>query len=767
MSKNDNGTKTLSQKCQTMTYVTGINVDATFEDIKSFLLPKGGKKIKLIHRTENNEKRFSGAIMIDFDTIEEKLTFDQQDLCFNDKELAKITNVLSLRSNPQEELNPGLHLIRITSNKKLRRHQVRKLIGEKGQRMIRTDKKSPKPKRVKEGMIFFADVRENETIVQLLRPMKAVDRIEYLRNEKLIDQDGKLLENEDIVLSKLAKTAEITISAINDPCEAAKIFDRTEKRREDIRERIILIKGIVTKKAETRQARQKMAAEVSADLASAIGYHSEFVNFIHLDRNQKGLKGTGRIFLQEMASSESVIAEMDDNPVKLSSCSKPVTFEILKPGSLTQLDGCVKEITQVQNLTEVGYTHKDGADRKTSSEGEGNKQTSNNNEEESMPTVLVQIDNIKNGDSNRLDSGRGGRKVITGSKRTTSHIVWESDYVITSEWRLENVCKKSKLNGEANEVSGNAIEDQNCIPKRVSKGVKKTSKEAKKAKEELSESKLDTDLENYFIASKKKKVEDNKMEVEESAIDDVKEDVSLNKKNSESDSTVTEKMEIDESEKEQPVETKVEEEDPLTEEDEQTLLDEGLEKTNDEKTEEMQDSNKSDLVEEVQDEKTPNEQSSEENIPTASVQEENTTKEATENTPEENSKEAPEETSVETSADSLPPLEDADNEGDQKDDEDIPWQRIVKVSIPEEAIGKTQIRQQDLINKIGKKNYDGKVYYEKGQTEAYLLVTESAKETVAAMTENPVKIRKASSVMFSALSESDVELAKTAYAKLN
>ena len=71
-----------------------MNVDATFEDIKAFLLPKGGKKIKLIHKTENNEKIFSGAIMIDFDTIEEKLTFDQQDLFFNDKELAKITNVL-------------------------------------------------------------------------------------------------------------------------------------------------------------------------------------------------------------------------------------------------------------------------------------------------------------------------------------------------------------------------------------------------------------------------------------------------------------------------------------------------------------------------------------------------------------------------------------------------------------------------------------------------------------------------------------------------
>jgi len=154
-----------------------------------------------------------------------------------------------LRSNPQEELNPGLHLIRITSNRKLRRHQVRKLIGEKGQRMIGKNVKNKKsgkiinPKAKREAMIFFADVRENETIVQLLRPMKAADRIESLRNEKLIDQDGKLLENDDVVLSKLAKTAEITISAIDDPCEAAKIFDRTEKRREDIRERIILIKG--------------------------------------------------------------------------------------------------------------------------------------------------------------------------------------------------------------------------------------------------------------------------------------------------------------------------------------------------------------------------------------------------------------------------------------------------------------------------------------------------------------------------------------------
>ena len=57
-----------------------------------------------------------------------------------------------------------------------------------------------------------------------------------------------------------------------------------------------------------------MAAQVTADIANAIGYHSEFVNFIYLDRNQKGLKGTGRIFLQEMASAESVIAEMEENP---------------------------------------------------------------------------------------------------------------------------------------------------------------------------------------------------------------------------------------------------------------------------------------------------------------------------------------------------------------------------------------------------------------------------------------------------------------------
>ena len=125
---------------------------------------------------------------------------------------------------------------------------MRKLIGEKGQRINNNvkNKKTGKiinPKAKREAMIFFADVRENETIVQLLRPMKAADRIKSLRNEKLIDQDGKLLENDDVVLSKLAKSAEITISAIDDPCEAAKIFDRTEKRREDIRERIILIKG--------------------------------------------------------------------------------------------------------------------------------------------------------------------------------------------------------------------------------------------------------------------------------------------------------------------------------------------------------------------------------------------------------------------------------------------------------------------------------------------------------------------------------------------
>ena len=57
-----------------------MNVDATFEDIKAFLLPKGGKKIKLIHKTENNEKIFSGAIMIDFDTIEENKVSSRMDL---------------------------------------------------------------------------------------------------------------------------------------------------------------------------------------------------------------------------------------------------------------------------------------------------------------------------------------------------------------------------------------------------------------------------------------------------------------------------------------------------------------------------------------------------------------------------------------------------------------------------------------------------------------------------------------------------------------
>ena len=111
-----------------------------------------------------------------------------------------------------------------------------------------------------------------------------------------------------------------------------------------------------------------------------------------------------------------------------------------------------------------------------------------------------------------------------------------------------------------------------------------------------------------------------------------------------------------------------------------------------------------------------------------------------ENSPdvEEKPEETSEETPAEASADSLPSLEVADtNQPDDDQSDVIPWQRIVKVSIPEEAIGKTQIRQQDLINKIGKKNYGGKVYYEKGQTEAYLLVTESAKDTVAAMTENP------------------------------
>ena len=455
--------------------------------------------------------------------------------------------------------------------------------------------------------------------------------------------------------------------------------------------------------------------------------------------------------------------------VTLPLSSTPVKFEILKPGSLTQLDDCVKQINEVQNLTEIGYTNKDEASRKTSSESEGKKQESNNNEEDSKPTVLVQIENTKNGDSSRLDSGRGGRKVVTGSKRTTSHIVWESDYVITSEWKIETDCKKPKLNGTANEAAVNANDGQNCIPKRVTKGKKKPAKalkakkEAKKAKEELSESKLDNDLENYFIASKKKKIEEEKMEVDEPVVEDVSIAPSSVEKKSEPGETETDKMETDESEndKEQPVETKAgdkeqwsdkwsdgkkDEEDPLTEEEEMTLLDDGVEKNNDEKTEEMQDSKKSDIpVEEVQEEKeTPEEPSSEDNKSEELVQEEKPTNDI-ENTPDETVEEKPaeasEETPAEASADSLPSLEDADastnQPEDQTDDNVIPWQRIVKVSIPEEAIGKTQIRQQDLINKIGKKNYDGKVYYEKGQTEAYLLVTESAKDVVAAMTENP------------------------------
>ena len=286
----------------------------------------------------------------------------------------------------------------------------------------------------------------------------------------------------------------------------------------------------------------------------------------------------------------------------------------------------------------------------------------------------------------------------------------------------------------------------------------------KEAKEELSESKLDNDLENYFIASKKKKAEDNKMEVDEPVVEDVAPSSEIapsnEEKKSESGETETEKMDTDESEKdkEQPVENKADdkekwsdkwsdgkkdEEDPLTEEEEQTLLDEDAEKINDEKTEaEIQDCTKSDVpVEEAQEQETPEEPSSEENK-TEEPTEEVTSTNDIENTPdvEEKPEEASEETPAEASADSLPSLEVADASTNQPDDDQsdiIPWQRIVKVSIPEEAIGKTQIRQQDLINKIGKKNYGGKVYYEKGQTEAYLLVTESAKDTVAAMTENP------------------------------
>ena len=416
-------------------------------------------------------------------------------------------------------------------------------------------------------------------------------------------------------------------------------------------------------------------------------------------------------------------------------------------------------------MTEIGYSNKDEAGRKTSSESEGKKQESNNNEEDSKPTVLVQIENtaVKTG-SNRLDSGRGGRKVVTGSKRTTSHIVWESDYVITSEWKIETDCKKPKLNGTANQAVVVPTNGQTCIPKRKGKKSSKSLKAMKEAKEELSESKLDNDLENYFIASKKKKAEDNKMEVDEPVVEDVAPSSEIapsnEEKKSESGETETEKMETDESEKdkEQPVKNKADdkekwsdkwsdgkkdEEDPLTEEEEQTLLDEGAEKINDEKTEaEIQDCTKSDVpVEEAQEQETPEEPSSEENKSEEPVEEVKPNNDI-ENTPdvEEKPEEASEETPAAASADSLPSLEVADAITNQPDDDQsdiIPWQRIVKVSIPEEAIGKTQIRQQDLINKIGKKNYGGKVYYEKGQTEAYLLVTESAKDTVAAMTENP------------------------------
>ena len=414
-------------------------------------------------------------------------------------------------------------------------------------------------------------------------------------------------------------------------------------------------------------------------------------------------------------------------------------------------------------MTEIGYSNKDEAIRKTSSESEGKKQESNNNEEDSKPTVLVQIENtaVKTG-SNRLDSGRGGRKVMTGSKRTTSHIVWESDYVITSEWKIETDCKKPKLNETANQAIVIPTNGQDCIPKRKGKKSSKAlkaMKEAEKAKEELSESKLDNDLENYFIASKKKKADDNKMEVDEDVAETSEVAPSSEEKKSESVEIETENMETDEpeNEKEQLVENKADdkeqwsdkwsdgkkdEEDPLTEEEEQTLLDEDAEKINDEKTEaEIQDCSKSDVPEEAQEPETLEEPSSEENKSEEPVEEVKSTNDI-KNTPdvEKKPEKASEETPAEASADSLPSLEVADASTNQPDDDQsdvIPWQRIVKVSIPEEAIGKTQIRQQDLINKIGKKNYGGKVYYEKGQTEAYLLVTESAKDTVAAMTENP------------------------------
>ena len=332
-----------------------------------------------------------------------------------------------------------------------------------------------------------------------------------------------------------------------------------------------------------------------------------------------------------------------------------MTFEVLKPGSLTQLDNCVKEISQVQNLTEVGYTNKDGGDRKTSSEGEG--QESNNNEEESKPTVLVQIENTKDGGSNRLDSGRGGRKVIAGSKRTTSHIVWESDYVITSEWRIDTDCKKPKLNGAADEKNGNTTEGQNCIPKRVTKGAKKVSKltkakkEAKQAKKELSESTLDTDLENYFIESKKKKSEENNMEVDESKVEETKSDVATAPSGAENgvenESGVTEKMETDESEKAEVVESTDDKEqwsdkwsdgkkndeendDPMTEEEEQSLLDEYAEQS---KTDEVQEKTDADDPVEAQEEAT-----SEVNASAEPVQEE-PSKDATETVSEETSNE--------------------------------------------------------------------------------------------------------------------------------
>merc|ERR1712142_487992 len=152
----------------------------------------------------------------------------------------------------EEELNPGLHLIRITSSRKLRRNQVRKLMGVGNVWTKKMKKSNGKKKMVNqrrtEEVIFFIDIQENETIVQLVRPLKASDRIQFLKNEvKIIDEEGNLNETEDMVLNRLKKSAEIKISAIDNVCEAAKIFDRTEKRREDIRERIILVKDIEVK----------------------------------------------------------------------------------------------------------------------------------------------------------------------------------------------------------------------------------------------------------------------------------------------------------------------------------------------------------------------------------------------------------------------------------------------------------------------------------------------------------------------------------------